>query len=963
MSVANGTVLSGVLPAAPGAVEGDQATMWMGRINQGQVVVVVASTLMIGVAGLAAHRVQIERTARRELARAEADHAEGRIAEAVERLGRYVALKPSDRSARIRHALLSDQTAITPQAKARAIQTLEDVLRRNPGRADVRMALAARSLDLGKVSEARTYLRILSREYSHDPSVAELAGRCDEASGDFKGASRWYEFVLASEPSRIVSALGLAGLRRGRLRDPEGADRVMDGLVSNAPRFARAWLARSRYRRAYAISGADDDLTRARMLAPDDAEVLLEIAKGKNPRQTERQALERGRKLYPTDPRFCRELAVMDVSEGHVDKAIERLRDGIDGVPDAPDLCWTLANLLAERGDTVELTTLVKRLRNSATRYPSAAIDFLGARLAYNHKEYAVAAKMLERSKEGLSPWPDLEARARALLEHCGENRRRNEQSTDPRLAQVAARINQNTAKVADDQNWTDVDHLLNTMRNVPGAIALQAESIAVRGQVPEALVLLRERVSKQPDDPEALRDWARFVLRHGPREEVASALRSINATEDVAWARRVLALWLVNTGARVEARRVIDRLGEGDPEDLRARARVLAALGGLRDRREAVALLERAGLEGDDRVLLAMLYESIGDWPRARSLIDELTNMSKSSLAPDSLAKLVEALVRHDLPDLANAYVKRLEQVDPGTFREAAARARLLRASGKPTAAAAVLIRHTEDRPEETEVAAALLESFGYKGPAESLFRTALARPNAPRARLALASFLGRQRRGTEAFGLCEKAWSQCPADDVATTLVGILDDTHLPSAVVDLAAIAIESALGKEPESASLRVSLATVRELQGRFDDAERLDREALDRDSGNAIALNNLSVLIALRGGDRTEAIELIDRAIERAGPRPDFLDTRALVRIASGDASGALEDASEAVNGLHSSAAYFHLAQAYLQTRNRTAAVAAYKKIGVSRPDDRTIHPLERPAFDRIVADLRLNKDF
>ena len=59
--------------------------------------------------------------------------------------------------------------------------------------------------------------------------------------------------------------------------------------------------------------------------------------------------------------------------------------------------------------------------------------------------------------------------------------------------------------------------------------------------------------------------------------------------------------------------------------------------------------------------------------------------------------------------------------------------------------------------------------------------------------------------------------------------------------------------------------------------------------------NVVALNNLAYLLALNGGSQAEALALIQRAIDQAGPDPEMLDTRALVYLKGGQADRAGKD--------------------------------------------------------------------
>jgi tetratricopeptide (TPR) repeat protein len=999
----------------------------MRRIDLRSVLVLVVVGSWLGAAGLAAYQVQVERTARLWRTRADAAEAEGRFEQALAALVRYLALRPDDVAAQERHAWLLDRTATTAPARARAAAGLERVLRRQPGRADVRRRLAELEVERGRYAEARAHLGVLTSGSPADAGLEELAGRCDEAGGDFASASLRYQRVLGHDPKRPVAAARLADLRRLRLDDPAGADRVLDELVRADPGSVEPWLVRSRHRRAHDLAGADDDLERARTLAPDDPGVLIELAQSARRRSDlagARAVLDRGAGLYPRDPRFPRSRAELEIGARSPDEAVRALRRGLGTMPGDAGLRWTLANLLAEQGDTAELACQIDRLRADPDGYPPAALDYLGAWLAFDQGRWAEAADVLERVEPALTAWPEIRLRAVELLARCyGPLGRPESQAAAYRRAldlnprHPAARLNlaatlaaeghvdraieeyrgllpevpeargplarllirRNEDLPADQRHWDEVDRLLAGLARAaddPEAVAvLGAESLAAKGRPDAAREQFRRLLSARPDDPALRRDWAQFLLRYGPAAEVGPALRTVLAgpgtAADTAWARRSLAVWLAAPGDPARAREALALLGDGrpaTPDDCRARARVLATLGGLRDRRETIALLEgldgagrdpAPGEGGDDRWLLAMLYESVGDWPRARALITGLGGPAVTD--PAALARLADALLRHGEAEAAAPLVARLGRAEPAALATADLEARLLQARGGAAAAADRLSAHARVNAGDAGAVAALLDRLGHPGPAEPLYRAAAARPDRPEGVLALAGFLARTGRGGEALDLCERAWTTCRPGVVAEATVAVLDAWGGDAASLDRAARRLEAEAGRDPVPVAVLTSLASVRELQGRFGDAEQLYRRALGLDGRDPVALNNLALLVASRGGDGREPLDLINRAIEQAGPRPALLDTRAVVRLAAGDGAGAVDDLTEAAVGSASGPVYFHLAQAHLACGRPDDSIRAYRRMRelASPADHRAIAQEERLRPGRLAQLERL----
>jgi predicted Zn-dependent protease len=132
-------------------------------------------------------------------------------------------------------------------------------------------------------------------------------------------------------------------------------------------------------------------------------------------------------------------------------------------------------------------------------------------------------------------------------------------------------------------------------------------------------------------------------------------------------------------------------------------------------------------------------------------------------------------------------------------------------------------------------------------------------------------------------------------------------------------------------------------------------------ALRRSPDNAEALNNLAWMLALRSQDRTsEALELINRAIEMRGPTSSLVDTRAVVLIRAGQPNRAIEGLTiaRATDPKNPSLAV-HLAWAYQMASNRQEAINAFRlaeKLGLRLA---SCDPLERSFVEKLRKDLGL----
>ncbi len=451
------------------------------------------------------------------------------------------------------------------------------------------------------------------------------------------------------------------------------------------------------------------------------------------------------------------------------------------------------------------------------------------------------------------------------------------------------------------------------------------AQCWEVVGRRDQAEKHYRAALSAAPESSTALRAVAGFYLLAGQsakaephsRKLLESARTSARVLAgDVAWARRNLAMVLSGQGTYRnfrEALALLDlnrQLYQGETVlDRHTRARVLASR--PCHQQEAISeLLElgaRQTLSVEDQYLLVQLYEGRGNWAEADRRLDGL--LAETTGNPGFLAHAVRLKLRLKDQAAARRWLTRLEQGHPRTWEAVASKACLLAAQGKAADAVALLLADKEagkqgdgEKVPAVSLAAraALLEELGQLAAAEKMYRAFVARSERPESVLVLVRFLGRQQRPGEAFDLCERAWTTCPPEAVASASVALVRASHNAAGAVERVDRWLETACRKHPDIPALLVCLADMRNVQGRYDEAERLYRQALDRDQQNAQGLNNLAWLLALRGEKANEARERINSALELVGPEQSLLDTRAVVSLALGQNRQALADLRQAL---------------------------------------------------------------
>ncbi len=254
----------------------------------------------------------------------------------------------------------------------------------------------------------------------------------------------------------------------------------------------------------------------------------------------------------------------------------------------------------------------------------------------------------------------------------------------------------------------------------------------------------------------------------------------------------------------------------------------------------------------------------------------------------------------------------------------------------------------------------AELLAEFGFVKEAQEAYEVFIARdPHRPERLLMLARFLARQNRPAEAMETLTKAWSTGVPEQVAFAALSVCDAPSVQPAQKRQVEAWVVEALRRRPNALPLATKLGVFWVRDGRFDDAEKLLRRLIAGDPENAEALNTLAWLLAIQDQRKaTEALALIERAIEIAGPVAALLDTRAVVRIRAGQAAKAIDDLEgiRASNPAHAASAV-HLGWAYQLSGQPVDARKAFREADQLGWKLANADPLERSLMDKVRQDL------
>jgi tetratricopeptide (TPR) repeat protein len=511
-------------------------------------------------------------------------------------------------------------------------------------------------------------------------------------------------------------------------------------------------------------------------------------------------------------------------------------------------------------------------------------------------------------------------------------------------------------------------------------ALAVCNETI---GKSDRADKLFKDALSAAPEDPSVLRGVADYCLRSGRLSEARDDLRvlmniSEKSSETFATARRTLAYLLTLEGDPEKAREALTLLDpdRGDKNasgsvtvlDRRARAQILAMQNSKEKRRLAAQILEELIdqhlASPDDYHLVAQLHDALGDWPKSRKRYLELRNLPGGD-TPQFLATAARSFILHGEADEAAVNLDKLETKHPKLQLTCEVKARFLQSRGQ-TAEAIALVKNFAKTPSvDLRALAMLLAELGDYAGAETTLRQFVAQSKEPDSALVLIRYMIDRKKYGEALDLCDQAWETCSSIAVAEACLHALAAEQTDPRRIDRVEVRLRAAISKSDRPPpELLLALATIRNFQGRYDDAAALYRRVLEMNSRNGTALNNLAWILALQGGHGPEALSLADRAVEVSGHDAGALDTRAVAALSleKSDANRiaidrAILDLETLTAEAPTATAYFHLAQAYSRAERQREAAQAWQRAKALGLNPEQLHPLERPGYERLQKEL------
>jgi tetratricopeptide (TPR) repeat protein len=495
-------------------------------------------------------------------------------------------------------------------------------------------------------------------------------------------------------------------------------------------------------------------------------------------------------------------------------------------------------------------------------------------------------------------------------------------------------------------------------------------------GEVNKAEALFLAVIKSRPHDAGTLRLAANFYLDQNRLDKVGPLLAELLKPEtaasraDVAWAKRAEGMLGLASGVTPElieqTLMLVEQDLKSDPNDIDAQ-RMRAVLLSMRysRRKESIQALESMdrtySLAPRERFLLATLYSAERDWPKCRAEMRKV--LEEGSRQPRHLVFYVNLMIRLGELDEAECWLRTLKPLVPAdqTGFAVELEARLLMARKQNPEVATLIRNYVERYPDQVGVAAFLLDRLGLQKEAEQACRASVARnPDEPGRTLALIEYLARQDRPQEALDLCEKAMSKWSPEPMTLASLAIYKARSATEPQRRKVENWVREAVHQNPDDVVVNTKLAILRTLQGNYTEAEAIYRWLLEANRDNVEVLNNLAWQLALRNKNSEEALKLVDRAIDIAGPNPTLLDTRAVVlmQLSQGDKAG--EVLREAVSSDPDKPIYyFHLARALQMTNSPSEARKALEQSKVLGLMEESVDYLEREAYHKLCLQIAL----
>ncbi|MBN1909260.1 MAG: tetratricopeptide repeat protein [Pirellulales bacterium] len=724
-----------------------------------------------------------------------------------------------------------------------------------------------------------------------------------------------------------------------------------------------------------------------------------------------RKSINSALSMQPRSASYCLLAAQIYSALGDQDAALENYLRAVDlGIRD-PKTIRRVARLLSQRNRFAEADRMFRLLGESQTDLSDQTERELG-QVKFRLGEYQEALKLARKVAANSNDFHDQIWLGR-LLSIIGKQAEVREQKEEAQklFSEAEGAFRQAVIYAMDKpETWValiqfygmigrndDAEKTIDWARrklvpdNAAGALAQCYEAI---GRFAEAAQQYDLAVSRAPDDPDIVRRAATFYFgtnQPAKGEALLKRILSGNANANpgqMALARQMMARALLDRGGKENldtASRYVENNLKADPNSVADKllwSVITISRGGDRDRDNTIQSLEeylqtQRTSPPEIQFFLAGLYLEKGEWHKYKPLMRSLLQTNARNV--HYLAPFIQQLLHRQELNEAKVWLDKLDNLAPDSAVTARLRAEYAFRTQRHDVAVQILRDWVEnpradvsDRAERLRLMAEILAVFAkqlqdtgqtaairlYASQAEQVYEDYL--ETKPGQKLMMANFLAQQGRIEDALARIERDWTDSDPSLVAVSCFNVINGTEISPQQMGRIDQVLEEAIRRHPDATVLRIVLATVRDREGKFADAERIFRRILQTDPDNLDAMNNLALLLALNRTQLDEANLLIDRALKKAGPKSSlgFLDTRAIIRMAMGKSKEALEDLARVVRLEPTPTRYFHQAQAFYQAGQKKSAVDALKKAHEMGLNENRLSPVERGEYRRLEHALK-----
>jgi predicted Zn-dependent protease len=588
-------------------------------------------------------------------------------------LQRYVLARPDDIDGRERLARLMCKNAKTRSQANNAYFVLEDVLRRDPNRHDLRRFTIDYAMNrVGFVQEAKENLEYLfdekrcgTDEFKRDGELKGWYARCFAAERNFKAAEEHYGVSRTSRPDLLASFLGQALMRRQLKSDDISADDVIHEMMAanrdnfNAYLYALKYLKEFRLEKLEPLDDRvppfvpkkrpythEDLVGVALQKGPEELEALIaaaelalvqrremiragdKIGEEEKTRQA-RMLLSKAINLPRQSAKSILAMAALEAETRRVDEAINVIQHGLadEGLSGSVELLVGLMDYQFQKGDAAAAKETLKKLEDRGLQ--PGVEEFESARVLILEDKWREAAATLEQAVSQLEEKSAVARQAYLLLGRCneqlGEHERRLRAYTHARSDDAGSPLwGAAMLGIAESQAALGrADEALNTYSTMTGWVPAMWVPVA-RLEFIRALRLPAEQ-----------RDWSKVDAALAKANEVSKDSRFITDPTDL----RILQATVQHyKGDHATARKTLGQLLVERPTTEAVRIEI--AMQSLREEKfeEALATLEIAAKElgdsADIRLARARVWAAKKDKELPAKLLESAARTEQFSLA-----------------------------------------------------------------------------------------------------------------------------------------------------------------------------------------------------------------------------------------------------------------------------------------------------------------------------------------